>query len=328
MGLLTPVFKNKGSNKNATNYRGITIMPILLKLIESVAKAKVQPKILKEQNRLQRGFTENSAPMNCSFFIEEFIRECSDAGKIIYIALLDAKSAFDVVTHESILRKLYIAGVKQGGILSRRPVQAVHQQSPKDIEHSGLGAKIRSICCAAPTCADDVALMSDNPEELQVLINMAYNYSRRERYKLQPVKSVILPVYPNRRKQQEPSFPWSIGNSIMPIVSQTTHMGVLRTSKPDDPNPLYENVKKARRAMYSLMPAGLHGKNGLDIQSLLHIFNIYVIPVLLYGLELVTPTGKNLDIIDIFHKKCIKQLLSLQQVQLRPPYTFFLDNYQ
>ncbi|CAC5371114.1 unnamed protein product [Mytilus coruscus] len=88
-------------------------------------------------------------------------------------------------------------------------------------------------------------------------------------------------------------------------------MGVLRTSKPDDPNPLYENVKKARRAMYSLMPAGLHGKNGLDIQTLLHIFNIYVIPVLLYGLELVTPSGKKLDIIDIFHKKCIKQLLSL-----------------
>ncbi|CAG2194613.1 unnamed protein product [Mytilus edulis] len=202
-------------------------------------------------------------------------------------------------------------GVKQGGILSADLYKLYINNLLTDIEHSGLGAKIGSICCAAPTCADDVALMSDNPEELQVLINMAYNYSQRERYKLQPVKSVILPVYPNRRKQQEPSFPWSIGNSIMPIVSQTTHMGVLRTSKPDDPNPLYENVKKARRAMYSLMPAGLHGKNGLDIQSLLHIFNIYVIPVLLYGLELVTPTGKNLDIIDIFHKKCIKQLLSL-----------------
>jgi hypothetical protein len=34
-------------------------------------------------------------------------------------------------------------------------------------------------------------------------------------------------------------------------------------------------------------------------------------PVLLYGLELLTPTGKNLEIMDIFHKKCLKQLLSL-----------------
>ncbi|CAC5377732.1 unnamed protein product [Mytilus coruscus] len=127
---------------------------------------------------------------------------------------------------------------------------------------------------------------------------------------MQPVKRVILPVYPNRRKQ-EPSFPWHIGKSVVPIVNQTTHMGVLCTSKPDDPNPIYENVKKARRAMYSLMPAGMHGENGLDIQSLLYIFNIYVIPVLLYGLELLTSSGKNLDIIDIFHKKCIKQLLFL-----------------
>ena len=80
-GLLTPVFKNKGSGKFATNYRGITIMPVLLKLIEIVAKARVQPNILNEQSMLQRGFTKNTAPMNCSFFLEELAREFCDLGK-------------------------------------------------------------------------------------------------------------------------------------------------------------------------------------------------------------------------------------------------------
>jgi hypothetical protein len=41
------------------------------------------------------------------------------------------------------------------------------------------------------------------------------------------------------------------------------------------------------------------------------ILNIYLMSVLLYGLELLTPTGNNLEIMDIFHKKCLKQLLSL-----------------
>ena len=33
-GLLTPLYKNKGERKDAKNYRGITVLPIVLKLIE------------------------------------------------------------------------------------------------------------------------------------------------------------------------------------------------------------------------------------------------------------------------------------------------------
>ena len=74
---------------------------------------------------------------------------------------------------------------------------------------------------------------------------------------------------------------------------------------------IYENIQKAKRAIYSLLPAGFHGKNDLDIQSLIQILNIYLMSVLLYGLELLTTTGKNLEIMDIFHKKCLKQLIAL-----------------
>jgi hypothetical protein len=43
--------------------------------------------------------------MNCSFFIEECAREYRDLGTTLYVALLDAKSAFDVVTYSSILKE-------------------------------------------------------------------------------------------------------------------------------------------------------------------------------------------------------------------------------
>jgi hypothetical protein len=58
----------------------------------------------------------------------------------------------------------------------------------------GLGGHIGDINCCAPTCADDVALVSNNPLELQMLIDIVVNYSKREGYTLQPTKSVILPV--------------------------------------------------------------------------------------------------------------------------------------
>jgi hypothetical protein len=37
-GLLTPIFKNKGSKLHVANYRGITVTPVVCKIIESIMK--------------------------------------------------------------------------------------------------------------------------------------------------------------------------------------------------------------------------------------------------------------------------------------------------
>ena len=65
-----------------------------------------------QQNSLQRGFTKHSSHMNCSLIVKETIREYKELRRPIYIAFLDAKSAFDVVSHESLLRKLFYGGVE------------------------------------------------------------------------------------------------------------------------------------------------------------------------------------------------------------------------
>ena len=81
IGTLTPVFKNKGSATDAKNYRGITILPTITKIIESPLRDRIQPVIEAQQNNLQRGFTRNSSPMNCSLILEETIREHKDLKK-------------------------------------------------------------------------------------------------------------------------------------------------------------------------------------------------------------------------------------------------------
>jgi hypothetical protein len=39
----------------------------------------------------------------------------------------------------------------------------------------------------------------------------------------------------------------------------------------------------------------------------------YVVPTLLYGLEVITPDKKNLEKLEKFHKRMVKQILSLPQ---------------
>ena len=112
LGVLTPVFKRKGSNLEAKNYLGITVTPILSKVLETVLRERIKPNIAKHQNNLRRGFIEGSSPMNCSLILEESIRENRDKNLPTYVAFLDAKSAFDVVNHLSLLRKLSHMGIE------------------------------------------------------------------------------------------------------------------------------------------------------------------------------------------------------------------------
>ena len=64
-----------------------------------------------------------------------------------------------------------------------------------------------------------------------------------------------------------------------------------------------ENIKKARRTVFSLMGSGLHGRTGVDPETAIIIFRTYVLPVLTYGLEVLLPTGKALDILNQYHNK-------------------------
>ena len=49
--------------------------------------------------------------MNCSLIVEDTIREYKDLRTHIYIAFVDAKSDFDVVSYDIISWKLFHAGV-------------------------------------------------------------------------------------------------------------------------------------------------------------------------------------------------------------------------
>jgi hypothetical protein len=52
------------------------------------------------------------------------------------------------------------------------------------LSKTGLGGPIGDINCCAPTCADDVTLVSNNPLELQMLIDIVVNYNKIEGYTL------------------------------------------------------------------------------------------------------------------------------------------------
>ena len=176
------------------------------------------------QNPLKRRFTENSGPLLCELFIEEYKRENKDLNSPTYIGLLDGNSAFDVVVHANIIRRLFQIGfskqsitlinnlytnasscikwknqisksmisieqgVRQGGALSADLYKVYVNPLLDILSNSGLGGKIGNINCCAPTCADDVVLIANNPIDIQTMVDIAVDFSKREGYLLQPQK--------------------------------------------------------------------------------------------------------------------------------------------
>ena len=145
-------------------------------------------------------------------------------------------------------------------------------------------------------------MMSYCKEELQRLHHMGYGHSALEHNILQSLKSVVLVVEPTKakRKTSDSNFTWTFGSVEMPQVKKTTHMGMMRTCVLSDSLGVETNVQKARRSLYSLLPAGLHGENGLDPESAIHVSQLYVLPVLKYGLDVSVPTKHNLELVERF----------------------------
>ena len=102
------------------------------------------------------------------------------------------------------------------------------------------------VICNAPTCADDLSTLSDSSKELQMLCNIANDYSNMERYELQPTKSVVLPYIPKKSKRRDDPV-ILLGDQRMPVVNKTTHVGVVMTSDNSPTTAIDENLQKARR---------------------------------------------------------------------------------
>ena len=109
-GILTPIYK-KGDAANPGNYRGITVSPIILKVLEHILSVR-HNKILEEaQSKLQKGFTSGNSSLNAAFILTECILESKNNKDELLLTTLDTQKAFDVVDHNSLLRRLYLDGI-------------------------------------------------------------------------------------------------------------------------------------------------------------------------------------------------------------------------
>ena len=342
-GVLTPVLKKSKNPALLDNYRGITVTPIFTKVFEYVLLPKLDPYF--KQSPMQFGFTTGVPILLAALLVSEAKAETQlQSLAPLLMVTIDSQKAFDVVSHVILLDKLYEAdihpklwkvidnmytgmsskvkwsngisdtftiqqGVRQGGILSPLLYKIYNNNLLQELHNSRLGFSIGNTYIGCPTCADDIALLSSNPIELQCMLSTVQRHSRNDRVTIHPTKTKAVAFC--KSKVYKSSLSWKLGDSDISPVNQTLHLGILRSEINENGINIADRISVARRTLYALINTGLHGSNGVNPIVAYKIYKSYVLPKLLYGLEILPLKQTHMMLLRKFHIETLRRFQSL-----------------
>lgn len=147
---VSPIHKG-GAKELATNYRPISVLSALNKVFESVLADRLK-RFFKSQGLIydqQYGFREKSGTATAATEAIDFVLGNLDRGDVGLVSSLfiDLRKAFDSVSHQILLQKLYVYGVRGPALEILRSYLSNRQQF---VSVSGIHSSTLPITCGVP----------------------------------------------------------------------------------------------------------------------------------------------------------------------------------
>lgn len=145
---VSPLYKN-GAHDDVNNYRPISVLPILSKILEKHVHDSLSI-YLNKHNLLcktQSGFRSHHSCETALVNMTDKWLHAMDSGKIIGIVLVDFRKAFDLVDHQILLSKLKLYGIDNKTLSWFNTYLSQRQQQ---VSVNGCKSVLETVTCGVP----------------------------------------------------------------------------------------------------------------------------------------------------------------------------------
>ena len=104
-GVIIPVFK-KGDKKVCDNYRGITLISQIAKVLERILERRMRRKVEEELQEEQYGFRSGRSTVDPIFSMRQLMEKNWEYGKDLVMTFIDLEKAYDSVPREKVWETL------------------------------------------------------------------------------------------------------------------------------------------------------------------------------------------------------------------------------
>ena len=235
--LIHPIHKS-GDPNTPSNYRPISILPVITKVVEKVVQHQLQHYL--SHNRLlsptQHGFRPYHSTESALIQVSDRVLSGMDQGHISLLCLIDLSKAFDVISHSKLLEKFqlygidtawfhhYLSGHTQSVSVSKTQVSAPRAINQGVFQGSALGPLLFSIYvndlsfhasdAFVTQYADDTQILFSGPKstitdlaaKIETSLHSLDDYFRSNGLKVNETKFELLPIGTRQNLQNLPKF--------------------------------------------------------------------------------------------------------------------------
>ena len=318
-GTIVPIAKDPHGNLSDTeNYRGITMSPILSKVLEHTLRCLFSGFLT--TSRLQFGFKSGSSTIHAVHLLKETVNYYCEHGSNVFCSFLDASKAFDRVVHSGLFLKMLnqnvplifldlimywysnlfcrvrwedqysdwffiMAGVRQGGILSPDFYSLYVDDLIPILSKLNVGCHIKNQFVSAIFYADDMALLSPSLRGLQKLLDACQEFCNDWDICLNPKKSKNL--YFGKRIKSLANL--KLNGCDVEWTEKWPYLGIILHSHTCFNCCVSEKVRKFYRALNCILR--IEGRSN-DL-LVLRLIEIHCIPILTYGIEIISVANRD-----------------------------------
>jgi len=320
IGVIVPVIKDKfGDVCASSNYRPITVSPVISKLFEYCILHKYND--LLSSDSLQFGFKKQHSCSHVFFVLNQVVNYFSVHGSSVYLASLDASKAFDRVNHVKLFKMMILkglpanvvrimidwygktfsvvkwnnifsrevcvrSGIRQGGILSPVFFNIYMDSIISSLRTSSLGCYFKGVYVGCIVYADDILLISASVVQLQQMLDLCSSCADDLDIHFNHKKSNLIKFGHDYNKDNIDTL--KLNGCDVTWVNRLKYLGIHIVSD----KLINIDVSDTIRKFYAAANAIAYRTRRVNEMARLSLFESFTLPILCYGCEGLHFTNK------------------------------------